>query len=78
MVVSCSLRLGRLHLFWIEIDVLPGKLTGPEESLCALNILFAKIFQLPTTRIKGIVDKIVNVPISEDAYLHSTADGHNR
>jgi hypothetical protein len=55
----------------LEIDVLPGKLTGPEESLCALNILFAKIFQLPTTRIKGIVDKIVNVPISEEDLSHT-------
>jgi hypothetical protein len=39
------------------------KLQEIEESLIATNLLFMKIVRLPTTRMAGIKDKVINVPI---------------
>merc|ERR1711952_438555 len=46
-------------------------LTDLEGALIARSILFMKIFQLPTSRWTGIVDKAVNVPIPESSVLNT-------
>ena len=46
-------------------------LTDLEGALIARSILFMKIFQLPTSRWTGIIDKAVNVPIPESSVLNT-------
>jgi hypothetical protein len=41
------------------------KLQEVEESLIATNLLFMKIVRYPTTRMAGIKDKVINVPIGQ-------------
>ena len=46
-------------------------LTDLEGALIARSILFMKIFQLPTSRWTGMVDKAINVPIPESSVLNT-------
>jgi hypothetical protein len=49
----------------LEIDELKQELTELEECLIARNILFAKIYLLPKSRMAAVTDKVINVPICE-------------
>jgi hypothetical protein len=49
----------------LEVDQLKQELTELEECLIARNILFAKIFLLPKSRMAAVTDKVINVPICE-------------
>ena len=46
-------------------------LTDLEGALIARSILFMKIFQLPTSRWTGMVDRAINVPIPESSVLNT-------
>ena len=52
----------------LQLDPIPPvlQLSDIEETLISQNILFLKIFELPTSRWKASINKIVNVPIGDD------------
>ena len=47
------------------------ELTELEGNLIAKNIVFMKIFQLPKSRWTALKDKIINVPINDDAIINT-------
>ena len=56
------------HKNGLELDVIPPELQLSDLStvLIARTILFVKIFKLPKSRWPAIVDKVVNVPITDN------------
>ena len=46
-------------------------LTELEASLIAKNIIFQKIYQLPKSRWTALKDRVINVPIEEDAIINT-------
>ncbi len=59
----------------LHLDIIPPalKLSELEQQLIAKRLLFMKIFKLPRSRMSGIKDKVVNVPL-EDADLKNTSE----
>ena len=57
----------------MQIDPQPEimKLTELENSLIARNILFEKMYMLPTSRYTATTGKIINVPVPEDSALNT-------
>ena len=62
-----------LHFTDKELKEQDLRLTELEASLIAQNIVFQKIYQLPKSRWTGLKDKVINVPISNDAINNTLA-----
>ena len=60
----------------LEVDEIPKELelNDLEATLVSKRILFLKIFHLPKSRWSAVKDKVVNVPISDDALLNTLND----
>ena len=62
-----------LHYSDKELKDQDLRLTELEASLIAQNIVFQKIYQLPKSRWTGLKDKVINVPISNEAINNTLA-----
>ena len=52
----------------LQLDLIPPELevTDLEQQLFAKNLLFMKIKQMPTSRMKSITDRVINVPLNDE------------
>ena len=71
MPPSCVKNGLEIHETYEELKAEDLILTDLEGALIARSILFMKIFQLPTSRWTGMIDKAVNVPIPESSVLNT-------
>ena len=71
MPPSCQKNSLEIHETYEELKADDLILTDLEGALIARSILFMKIFQLPTSRWTGMIDKAVNVPIPESSVLNT-------
>ena len=71
MPPSCVKNGLEIHESYEELKADDLILTDLEGALIARSILFMKIFQLPTSRWTGMIDKAVNVPIPESSVLNT-------
>ena len=54
-------------------DIVPAlKLSELEQQLIAKRLLFMKVFKMPRSRMSGIKDKVVNVPLENEDILNTT------
>ncbi len=57
------------------LDVIPEalKLSELEQQLIAKRLLFMKVFKLPRSRMSGIKDKVVNVPLEDEDIMNTAS-----
>ena len=71
MPPSCVKNGLKIHETYESLKAEDLILTDLEGALIARSILFMKIFQLPTSRWTGMVDRAINVPIPESSVLNT-------